>query len=82
LFSAIYIALGILLLPQLGAATFFALLIAGQMLGSVMFEHFGLMGVPIHPISPAHLRNFDTPLMHSSMCRMCRWFATGPGEQS
>ncbi|MGC2085511.1 MAG: DMT family transporter [Bradyrhizobium sp.] len=51
LFGAIFIALGIFLLPQLGAATFFALLIAGQMIGSMAFDHFGLLGVPVHPIS-------------------------------
>ena len=51
LFGAIFIALGIFLLPQLGAATFFALLIAGQMIGSMTFDHFGLLGVPVHPIS-------------------------------
>jgi bacterial/archaeal transporter family-2 protein len=51
LFGAIFIALGIFLLPQLGAATFFALLIAGQMIGSMAFDHFGLLGVPVQPIS-------------------------------
>jgi transporter family-2 protein len=51
LFGAIFIGLGIFLVPQLGAATFFALLIAGQMLGSIAFDHFGWLGVPVHPIS-------------------------------
>ena len=51
LFGAIFIALAIFLIPQLGAATFFALLIAGQMLGSIAFDHFGLLGLPVHPVS-------------------------------
>ena len=51
LFGAIFIGLAIFLIPQLGAATFFALLIAGQMLGSMVFDHFGVLGVPVHPIS-------------------------------
>ena len=55
LFGAIFIGLGIFLVPQLGAATFFALLIAGQMLGSVAFDHFGLLGVPVHPISAVRI---------------------------
>ncbi|WP_342363892.1 DMT family transporter [Terrarubrum flagellatum] len=55
LFGAIFIGLGILLVPQLGAATFFALLIAGQMLGSLLFDHFGLLGVPVHSISATRL---------------------------
>ena len=51
MFGAIFIGLAIFLIPQLGAATFFALLIAGQMLGSMVFDHFGVLGVPVHPIS-------------------------------
>jgi bacterial/archaeal transporter family-2 protein len=54
-FGAIFIGLGILLIPQLGAATFFALLIAGQMVGSIAFDHFGLLGVPVHPVSAARI---------------------------
>lgn len=55
LFGAIFIALGIFLMPQLGAATFFAVLIAGQMIGSMAFDHFGLLGVPVHPISAVRI---------------------------
>jgi transporter family-2 protein len=55
LFGAIFIALAIFLIPQLGAATFFALLIAGQMLGSIAFDHFGLLGLPVHPVSAARI---------------------------
>jgi transporter family-2 protein len=51
LFGAIFIGLAILLIPQIGAATFFALLVTGQMLASLAFDHFGLLGVPVHPVS-------------------------------
>jgi bacterial/archaeal transporter family-2 protein len=51
LFGAIFVGLAIFLVPQLGAAAFFALLIAGQMLGSIAFDHLGLLGVPVHPVS-------------------------------
>lgn len=54
-FGAIFIGLGIFLVPRLGAATFFALLIAGQMLGSVAFDHFGVLGVPVHPVSAVRI---------------------------
>jgi len=47
-FGAVYIAISILLVPRLGAATFIALLIAGQMIASLGFDHFGLFGVPRH----------------------------------
>lgn len=50
LFGAIFIGLAIFLVPQLGAATFIALLVGGQMLGSVTFDHFGWMGLAQRPV--------------------------------
>jgi bacterial/archaeal transporter family-2 protein len=50
MFGAIFIALAILLIPLLGAATFIAVLIAGQMLASVAFDHFGWLGLAQRPI--------------------------------
>ena len=52
---AIFIALAIFLIPKLGAATFIALLVAGQMLCSLAFDHFGLLGIPVHPASLVRL---------------------------
>ena len=48
IFGAIYIAVSILMLPRLGAATVVALIVVGQMIGSLAFDHFGLLGVPQH----------------------------------
>jgi len=48
-FGAIFIGLGIVLVPKLGAATFIALLVAGQ-IGSVVFDHFGWLGLAQRPI--------------------------------
>lgn len=45
LFGAIFIGLAIFLVPRLGAATFIALLVTGQMLAAVTFDHFGWMGL-------------------------------------
>lgn len=45
MFGAIFVGLGIFLVPQLGAATFIALLVTGQMLASITFDHFGWMGL-------------------------------------
>ena len=45
-------ALTIFLVPQLGAAMFIALLITGQMLTSVAFDHFGWLGsTPDRPVA-------------------------------
>jgi transporter family-2 protein len=44
-FGALFIGLGIALVPVLGAGTFMALLVTGQMLASVAFDHFGWLGL-------------------------------------
>lgn len=44
-FGSIYVIVAIVLLPRLGAATVFALLVSGQMLGSLFFDQFGLFGL-------------------------------------
>lgn len=46
LFGAIFIGIGILMVPRLGAATTLALVVVGQMIGSLAFDHFGLFGIP------------------------------------
>ncbi len=48
IFGAIFIGTAILTVPRLGAATVLALIVVGQMLGSLVFDHFGLFGVPQH----------------------------------
>lgn len=55
LFGALFIGLAIVLVPQLGAATFIALLVAGQMLASVAFDHFGWMGLAQRPLDGPRL---------------------------
>jgi len=55
LFGAVFIALAILLIPKIGAATFVVLLVTGQMLTALTLDHFGLLGVPVHPASLVRL---------------------------
>ena len=54
-FGGAFILLVILLLPSLGAATLFALVIAGQVLAAVTLDHFGAFGLTPHPVSAARL---------------------------
>lgn len=49
-FGAIFIAVGIILVPQIGTAAFIALLFTGQMLASVIFDHFGWLGLTQRPV--------------------------------
>lgn len=55
IFGAIFIGTAILMVPRLGAATVLALIVVGQMLGSLAFDHFGLLGVPQHPANLTRL---------------------------
>ncbi|KQT45580.1 hypothetical protein ASG52_15645 [Methylobacterium sp. Leaf456] len=54
-FGAIFIGLAIVLVPQLGAATFIVLVVAGQMLASVAFDHFGWLGLEQRPVDLSRL---------------------------
>lgn len=45
IFGAIFIICGIWLIPLIGAGTYVALVIAGQMLTSLAFDHFGVFGL-------------------------------------
>ncbi len=55
LLGAYYVASSIVLAPRLGAAVLVALVIAGQLLVSLVLDHFGLVGFAQHPISPARI---------------------------
>jgi transporter family-2 protein len=50
LFGAIFIVLSILVAKQLGAATLIALLVTGQMIASIIIDHFGWLGLTQRPI--------------------------------
>jgi bacterial/archaeal transporter family-2 protein len=54
-FGAIYIAISILLIPRLGTATFIALLIAGQMVASLVFDNYGWFGLAERPADPLRI---------------------------
>jgi transporter family-2 protein len=44
-FGAVFIVIGIVLIPRIGAGTYIALVVAGQMLASLAFDHFGVLGL-------------------------------------
>lgn len=54
-FGAVFISIAILMVPRLGAATVLALIVVGQMTGSIVFDHFGLFGLPQQPASLVRL---------------------------
>jgi transporter family-2 protein len=54
-FGVVYVLISVVVLPRIGAATYIALTVAGELLASVTFDHFGLLGLPRHPIGAARV---------------------------
>ena len=70
LFGALFIGTAIFMVPRLGAATVLALIVVGQMLGSLAFDHFGLLGLPHHPVSPTRLAGAASLLLGVVLIRL------------
>lgn len=55
LLGAVYVASTTVLGPRLGAAALLALTLAGQMLAALVVDHYGVVGFPQSPVTPARL---------------------------
>ncbi len=55
LLGAMYIAAAVVLAPRLGAATLTASVVAGQMLASLLLDHYGLVGFARQTATPGRL---------------------------
>jgi bacterial/archaeal transporter family-2 protein len=55
LLGAAYVAATTVLGPRLGAAALIALTLAGQMLAALIVDHYGVIGFPQNPVTPARL---------------------------
>ena len=53
--GGVYVALAIILTPKLGVATTMGLVVAGQMVVSIVLDHFGLLGLDRHPVNAGRL---------------------------
>ena len=51
LIGACYVTVVIMIAPRIGAANMIALIVAAQMISAVLYDHFGLLGFPVHPVS-------------------------------
>lgn len=49
--GAFFVTATIILVPKLGATAMVTLILAGQMVASLLLDHFGLLGYPLHPIN-------------------------------
>jgi transporter family-2 protein len=55
LIGAVYVLAAIVLAPRLGAATLIAAVVAGQMITSLVLDHYGLVGFPVHSMTLVRL---------------------------
>ncbi len=49
--GAYLVTVTIVAAPKLGATTMFAFFLAGQLTASLLLDHFGLLGFPVHSLS-------------------------------
>ncbi|KWV60624.1 hypothetical protein AS156_28365 [Bradyrhizobium macuxiense] len=54
-FGAVFIATSVFMIPRLGVATVVTLIVVGQLLSSLLFDQFGLLGTPQHPATLVRL---------------------------
>lgn len=53
--GAFFVAAAVMLVPRIGVAMTFSLFIAGQMIVTLVLDHFGLLGVPVKEVSLARI---------------------------
>jgi len=49
--GAFLVTVSIILAPRIGALSLMVLFLVGQTLGSLLCDHFGLAGFPVHPLN-------------------------------
>ena len=55
LLGAFFVASTVILAPRVGVAMTFSLIVAGQMLITLVLDHFGVLGLPVKEISLARV---------------------------
>jgi bacterial/archaeal transporter family-2 protein len=53
--GAFIVASSIVLAPRIGATSMLALMVGGQMVASLLYDHFGVLGFPVHEVSMPRL---------------------------
>jgi transporter family-2 protein len=71
LMGALYVALAPLLAVRMGGAVFFAVVLVGQMLAAMIFDQYGLLGLPQHDFSIPRLLG---AMMLVAGVVLIRWF--------
>jgi bacterial/archaeal transporter family-2 protein len=69
--GAFFVAAQSMVVPRLGAALFTALAVTGQVAMALALDHFGALGVPVHPAVP--LRLLGAALIIAGMTLVARF---------
>lgn len=51
LLGVVYLSATVIVAPRLGVAATFGLVVVGQIVTALVMDHFGLLGVPVNPLS-------------------------------
>ena len=51
LLGCVFVVVSIMIAPKLGATLYVSSVVAGQLIGSILLDHFGWLGFEVHPIS-------------------------------
>ena len=74
--GVIYISAALILTPRMGAASFIVCVVAGQMLSSMLIDHYGLMGLTPRPV---HMGRIAGVLLILMGMGLVQWFTpSGP----
>ena len=68
--GSIFVLSAIMIIPKLGSTGFVALIVAGQLISSLIFDHFGLFSLPVKPIN--YLRILGVVLLFSGASLIIR----------
>jgi transporter family-2 protein len=53
--GAFFVTLSLILVPRMGATSYLAAMLAGQFVASLIIDHFGHVGLPVHAVTPGKL---------------------------
>jgi transporter family-2 protein len=70
--GVIFVAGSISLIPILGVALFFVCVIAGQLLGSTLVDHFGGFGVAVQPVNTMKIVGLGLVIVGATLVQMSR----------
>ncbi|MGL4552487.1 MAG: DMT family transporter [Gemmataceae bacterium] len=55
LLGVVYLSATVIVAPRIGVATTFGLVVVGQIVTATVMDHFGLLGVPVNPVTGGKL---------------------------